>query len=212
MARGLLPFEGVVAEFEAQGIEIDFTVAVAGQQGRSGLRHTHEPHQTLAAVAEAGRLLRKDPERKLADGLIRPTDTISNDIGALALTRMINASIDPVIDAEVVFPSGSSCDVRAIEVCRTAEKDFAFMIEDLKKQEDVDEGGEIIVDNSGSPIMLRKASNVPSSLSLTELVVNGIPYPAGSLFNTRLGRDRYEHGDRLLTDPTKFTVVSIQDI
>lgn len=171
----------VLDEYADQGVTVHRDLDAVRVREQSRLRWTSEPVPLLSAVAEAGEILRSNPNAELADKLITPTPVIGRDVGALTLTRIINASIEPITEAT---SRSVVCEkAHEVNVCDSAETYFADVIKALRTKNPAEGGCELITDDDGQVILIRKGIGEPSALSLHELVVNGIPYPPGSLFS-----------------------------
>lgn len=140
------------------------------------LPFTYAPNEMLKAVAVAGILLRRG-YKDLANKPIKPDGELSRNTVAMTLTNIINGSIEP-LDAAVDLPASPS----GIDACRAADFKFLTLIDALQKGEGK---CQIIGDNEAA--LIRKTRNgQPSALSVRDLVVDGIPFPAGSMFNIEL--------------------------
>lgn len=150
----------------------------------------HEPTPMFGVIAEAGRLLRKESDRSLASQPIRNLKPFNGDVAATTLANIINASIEPVSPAEDIF-SFDCRDRLNINACPYAELGFAATYKDMRRMTQIDifGGCEIILDKTDQPVFVRKAEGVASGLSLKPFVVNGIPYPAGSIARVELDTD-----------------------
>jgi hypothetical protein len=111
-----------------------------------------------------------------------------NDTAAVALRRIINGTIQPAyVDAQEL---NFNCkEPKTISACSYAETAFSETIHEIEfdlmsEHREVgqeDRGCDVFVHN-GEPIFLRKSQGEPSSLSLADITVNGVPYPRGSIF------------------------------
>jgi hypothetical protein len=144
----------------------------------------HTPSRMLQAIAMAGGLLRENPDQRLADRTIdlgsKVPGKLARSEAAQALAGIINGSIER-LDAEsgITDLPGSNY---GIDACRAAEYRFAQAIFALEAG-----SGECQIIGDEEPALLRKfGMGSKSALSLRPLGVDGVPYPAGSIFRVTL--------------------------
>lgn len=171
----------------------------AAAQGRSSVDWTAEPDGFCAAVVEAGDILRKNPDRKLADATIVPPANerhpLNRSLAARTLIGMVNASVErlPATGRDNTF---ECLGTRAIEACLTADRDFGRVIRQMRAPgklltgEDQVVGYQLITGERNGPLAVRKGVGEPSTLSFVDMTINGIPYPAGSILRAEILDDR----------------------
>lgn len=144
----------------------------------------HTPSDMLRAIAMAGGLLREKPWEQLAD---QPVDLgsklsgrLARSTAAQALAGIINGSIDrPAAESDMADLPGSP---DGIDACRAAEYRFAQALLALESGE-----GRCQIIGDETPALFRKfCKGSWSALSLRPLGVDGVPYPAGSIFQVDL--------------------------
>jgi len=170
-----------------QDVELDHYVAIDGLDGANdGDGKNYTPSGILAAVQEAGRTLGNE-KRPLANKIIVPEEDFSDDLATASLINIINASIEPraVDSARYSYNSHS---INRIDTCRQAEIGFlrTFIgMKNVNEQGYVTMGAQIF-QAGGVPVFVRKyAGSHYSALSLESVGINGIPYPAGSIFSMK---------------------------
>ncbi len=94
-------------------------------------------------------------------------------------------------------PAFTSGPIRPLDVCTDAEETFA---ETIMACEGDDSGlsaknWRILVDG-GTPVAITKKYGAPSTLSLVRVMINGVPYPEGSILRMGLGRKIEGEGPR----------------
>ncbi len=137
------------------------------------------------AVAAAGAALRRDPSVKLVNSPI-PNELIDeNDLVQVALWRILNASLNRE-SGDGVVPAFTCGPVRPIDCCSAADGGFARTVQACGGS-DNGLNWRIIVDDN-NPIAITKKSGVQSTLSLVPILINGVPYPEGSILRIGLAR------------------------
>ncbi|MDB5185957.1 MAG: hypothetical protein JWL85_480 [Candidatus Saccharibacteria bacterium] len=178
-------FETICAD---QNVELHDNILAAVLEGRATYSHCFTPSLLLAAVAEAGNILRRDPEAELATKPLELPSTCAHDIGFTALRDMVNASIEPqrAKDLDTYFRCEGADEV---ETCSHAEEYFASTFLTMSGSSGDDQYEFQIITAGDRPIFVRKNLGMPSALALVDFNVNGIPYPAGSIANVNLVSD-----------------------
>lgn len=149
------------------------------------------------AVSQAGVMLAEAPARQLASAPLQPLETDPNSPLPGILTKIINASISPITEPgdTPALPGGA----QSRSVCADAEMYFKPIVIDLLRQDSLFRrfhrlhrpGYQIVVDGLGQAVAIRKAKGANSTLTLTEMIIGGIPYPEGSLISTEFPVDTY---------------------
>lgn len=141
----------------------------------------------------AGAQLRKYPDDPLIEPSL-PIDTtrLPKDYLSQALGRMINASVlvpafkRPTTDTPSFVSEGTRWDT-----CAEAEPGFLWSSMAIRNfnifgpgkatKQDMPGNVKIFTDGTGTPLFMQKAYGNPSSLLLSEVAIDGVPYPAGSI-------------------------------
>lgn len=207
--------------------EIAPAVLLAGHTGAPEGSEAWEsaiPYPTYAAVEEAGLLLRRDPDIRLARQPI-PPETIqripARDIAARSLLQIVNDSIDRRHSKEAfISPRGGR-----YGICDLNERFFACTINFAATEESFLDNGvpsvskhdgyQIITGREDHPILLRKRRGPQCALSLEPITINGVLYPVGSIMRYDLTRDWDPHQDRYVATPlhdAQQEVVSASEI
>ncbi|HKU18836.1 MAG TPA: hypothetical protein VJP80_06210 [Candidatus Saccharimonadales bacterium] len=188
-------FENLCAD---QRVVLPTEIINAGRRGSSTMHWTLEPDGLYAAVVQAGIMLRKSPGCELTNipiSLPEASDYATGpSVAETTLIDMINASIVPVPaeSYDRYFITGTS---PAISACSGAEWDFVrtfaqmeYPDETIKSRGDPT-GYQIITGDNDEPIAVRKVTGQQSTLTLTDISINNIPYPPGSLLRAELSLD-----------------------
>ena len=152
------------------------------------------PTPILGAISGAGDILMGKPGESLADRQMRIPLSFHRDITAVALARVINASVEsPIVQPKsaVRFESTNN------STCSCAKAEHLFLetfraLSDITSLGEVALGCQLIVKND-QPIFVRKREGEKTSLTLREIIIDGIPYPAGSIVDTK-----FRDGDLLI--------------
>jgi hypothetical protein len=122
-------------------------------------------------------------------------DFIMNTAG-----QIVNASVEPLPADPSVF-SLERLKASYLSSCSAAEEGFARTVVQMSK---IDPSGKMeapfqAFTHDDQVVLLRKTDGLPSALSLSEIRLNGVPFPPGSLFsvltNARVKEDfAYTHG------------------
>jgi len=140
--------------------------------------HYFTPGQMHSTVYLVGERLRHFPDEPILEGPIRTQRRQSGNVIGQTLVSMVNASIEkPIADPSV--PAFECLDPLAEEVCNVSETHFLRAISSLHGQGE--KKADIITDGNNWPILLRKRMGARTCLTLCEVTINGIPYPAGSI-------------------------------
>lgn len=177
-----------------QGVELDPRIISSGQ-GINTLPYCYTPTDVLTAVAGASALARNTPGANLANKAIsgKPWE---NDLAARTLQHIINGSVAPLSNTapQTTFTSDKTS---KLNTCLEAEYRFIELFRSLQRYASGSAPitailkGELFVANNG-PLMIRKFNGQPSTLTLNRIVVNGIPYPPGSIVGIITRRDLEE--------------------
>jgi hypothetical protein len=172
----------------------------------------YQPNEWCGAVAVAGTRLREENFRvepiTLANNVI-PETLISDNptIAEKTLRTIVNASIDrvPLTDTNYSH-SFYSYDPNRTHTCRDSEARFQdtfdAMLHPEHQLEDPNGAGTIswsIIAEDGEAFAIRKTLGESLTLLLKEAIINGIPYPPGSLCNmSTLNRTRKNPAEKVL--------------
>lgn len=190
----MLTYRGFARECRRQGVVVETAIQWAAADKRTGDAYVYTRTSLLAAVAEAGRLLRKNPEVELANNSLELKRLITDDIAALTLAKILN-------DSQRRVPSDGMrtaihC-TRApwVASCDAAESGFVNVFLTLCNERRLGAGSQIFINDNGEAVFIRKGG-ITSALSLQEITINGVRYPAGSLLSLESLPDyRFENGN-----------------
>jgi len=148
---------------------------------------------TYNAYSHACTILREKPDRELSDEYIPQMDGLSTMGGYLL--NIVNDSL--FRDAEEKIELHHNGPKEEVGNCLSAEGNFKVAIErsDLADEEYDNQKNQVFVDDQGELVLFRKGYGEPSALSFVDLSLNGIAYPAGTLFN--VGKSRYSYGQKI---------------
>jgi hypothetical protein len=189
-------FEALCTE---QQVELHSAIVHAGRAKSSGTLFVLEPNSVYAALNVAGKLLRKDPDLRLANTTVAIPEELAQkpqSFAAGVLSKIIAASIEPVPAPD--FDRTFICrNAKSIDSCSNAEGSFSLTFTQMQTPRVALEGYyrpigyQIITGQNDQPIAVRKARGELSTLTLVDTTINGIPYPAGSIMRMNLLDDRY---------------------
>lgn len=144
------------------------------------------PSGLQAAISQAGKLTRQAPGEPLADGYLDASYDFRTDTSSRSLIDLLNATLErqPDLPRQLAINFDGPAP-EELDTCHLA--DYCFMVTAsglgrMTKKAKVLQGCQIFT-HFGTPAMLRKSSGVESAMSLREVSLNGIPYPAGSIFS-----------------------------
>jgi hypothetical protein len=169
----------------------------------------------LKGIVQAGHLLREQPNIGLAERPLKPRNEFK-DPALRALAGIVNTSIERPTDHPNYFESGP---IARADACADAENFFLS----------ADNGYQIIVNDEGKEILIRKSEGARTSLSLDEININGVIYPPLSVFRAEIGEPETDweelgyrsvveaknaYGDQLPSriDPNRVEVVSMDQV
>lgn len=165
----------------------------------------------LKAIFAAGRLLREQPHLRLADYPIAPSPW-AEDTTVETLIAIVNASITPqfftMTQHNFISPLG-----KVEDICDYADTGFANTLGWLgwaAYSDNIPMGCQLYMADD-EPLLLRKSDGVPSALSLESLIINGIPYPAGSILRLDAVGDHRDQPAHLQW-PSKVELRPLDDI
>lgn len=160
------------------------------------------PDDWFEAVARAGRLLRADPALELTDTTVGTEifNCAANDLTVeqVVLHGILNASKYRMGNAS---PGRSfrCANRKSLPGCSDAEGYFGQVVTAMAdtsrlsdREGNVAQHGWSLVLDGREPIAIKKVAEAygkPSALSLVELTVDGVPYPAGSLLRVDTRED-----------------------
>lgn len=188
------PFGDVLNVAKKQGVVVDRRIERLKEED-FGLDFCYAPNLVLKGIAFAGQILRKDPDTALVDKPIELTKKVPRgSLGHLFLD-ILNGSIEPVNDVSRV--SFVCAGALSAEACAYAETGFANAIKGLRnyvQDRDTPSGflrSIVYVDENNSPTILQKYDGAKTGLTLAPIVINGIPYPPGSIARVETTADYY---------------------
>jgi hypothetical protein len=214
------PFRRFERAYRQQGVKLNPTF-LDGITDIAPVGHCFNNEEELKinrAVAFGGRMLRKNPNEKLADRSIElPSehDIPQCETSMKTLETIINSSIERPLAEELPKHQFKSDGIEAISMCPKAEKLFdkavprtskfkaPGLFDKLKYQVIADEG-----DNGWDILGVRKWEGVPSVLTFKDVAVDGIQYPSGSIMRFELETDgppeRGKYTEYINQDPPRI--------
>jgi hypothetical protein len=177
-------FCDIVALCDDQSIRLHDEIEHSVDASIKSQAYCHTPEDILLAVAQSGKLLRKCPSLNLANGMIVIPDTSSLSVPAKTFIEIVNASLVPLqkISSARSIPFFEAENCCSLDTCKYAETSFGNIISSVLAQKARSGTGyQTFRTQRGRPLFVRKGSGEPSALTLVDIVINGIPYPAGSL-------------------------------
>lgn len=142
------------------------------------------PTQLLSAVSAAGDLVMGLPHEPLAKNRISLPLAARRDPVATVLERIVNSSINPISSASNSFDSYH----HSLDSCSEAEHRFLETFLSLQRSRQTGQvalGCQIVIKDE-RPLMLTKNNPIKSSINFRDIVIDGIPYPAGSILRTKV--------------------------
>lgn len=203
-----------ISEFTKVCIQQDVNYTSDVFQQYTGLHPRDDP--VWLVLQHVGRRLRKSPGEVLADRPIRGEE-LSADTATSVLRTIINCTVEQTpsnIGLAFFECSGAS----TLGYCTAAESDFYLLARHIELQAKLpvedrtfqNRGCEIFT-FQGVPLLLRKSTGNPSSLSLANLAVNRVIYPRGSFFRVDTVDDLAKGGDPK-PDKNSLRVLDISEI
>lgn len=135
----------------------------------------------LNAYNEACRLIRQDPARELVNAEVSLPDEPS--AAGKFLVSLLNESLTR---DSTVTPSFNLGSARARAACEDAEDNFLMSLGLSRPGKFLTKNGRtnrLFAGKDGTPIFFQKGYEIGSSLSLKPVSLNGIGYPAGTIFS-----------------------------
>lgn len=127
--------------------------------------------KALSVIAHAGTILRYDHDRQLTGSPVFLEAERKKDFRSRVLANIINAGFEKVND-ELRYPSFTCTDPEGLPTCSYADRLFI---------DSLDSKAVDIVSQNDKPILLLKQLGVHTCLTLCDITIDGIPYPAGSI-------------------------------
>ncbi len=165
----------------------------------------YTPNLTLLAIARAGAYLRNNPNKPLAEAPVFLESDKQDDFSSQVIASMINASIE----RPEQNPDGlafNCVDPFGVNICKSAEPRFIDAVDATK---DLD----VVTDND-KPVLAIKYLGEVSCLTLRDVTIDGIPYPAGSITRpvikeTAVNR---EINSERKTGPGQYTIDEVKSL
>lgn len=180
-----------------------------------GIKYSCWPDALHKTIVVAGNILRLESDTRLARKPIKDdgSDQFRDPAGKM-LMDIINASIDPVVDPGIpTFNGPEARGVSSISACDSSEAYFANTFLSLKRKEPRRGfGAQLFVDHAERPVMLRKYDHVQSTLTLENIIINGVPYARGSVMRVETATDTVRGSKIEGTPHTGLLVGSTDDI
>ncbi len=191
--------------------------------------HCHTFSAVHAAFAGAAWLLRNKPGLQLINRSLVPDDIASTDSASYQLITLLN-STRIIANGDSWDTSFTSSKVGSGDSCMAAEEAFSQTFAGMKglakrllagHSAGDSKGFELFVGERQRPIFLRKSIGEPTVLTLHDITINGVRYPAGTIarLNTekddrqKLRRLRDGHGTyRPIVSESAFRLFSVAEI
>lgn len=142
-------------------------------------RISYEPTLSLSAVSAAGWLLSRYPESPLLDTSVRPMS--ATDTGQITLAAMINDSIvRPDYSGQLPLFKGYHGKIVDPYSCSSAEKYFIGVLKPDTWVDTKEFASKIYFDGT-QPIFFNKSRGEPTALTLSDIAIDNVRYPAGSI-------------------------------
>lgn len=181
-----------------QGVTIDKELA-SGPDYSFRIRNAMSDDLKIArSIAVAGQILRKDPERKLAD---QPIDLPTEheiprcETQLKTLGNIINSSIERPPIEELPEHQYQSQGIGGMDMCQKAEPLFDKSIPKFMRFSNKVSYQAIVdgySDEGWDVVAVRKREGLPSVLTFEEIAIDGIVYPPGSIMRFHLRSDGVE--------------------
>jgi hypothetical protein len=129
---------------------------------------------------------------------------------AQLLKGIINSSLDRYANGHGFMQRTSD---RVEDVCHLSELHFVSTLRDLGRPSG-DFRGARLIGEPDNPLLLQKFKGINTALSLQELIIDGVTFPAGSIMGVDLKRDFDAHKGKYAPIPPKnsFTIVPPAEI
>ena len=186
--------------YQKSGVELDPLFIEAATKEDLPVELCWTPNNWYAAIAAAGQILRKDPTQHLANSPVRKQFHLGHkNVLQTYLTDIVNASITPVHSNDP-YTSFNCSGAKKLDTCRGAEISYCSTFKALEVfgSHEYQIGYTIFRNAQWGAVALRKHFGEPSTLSLVDIVINGIPYPAGSFFRADLAHEDTFDGDKAI--------------
>lgn len=146
------------------------------------------------AINTAGMHLRYNPNQPLTEAPVYLIGDQKNNFMAQVLQSMINASITR--PSEDTNPAFVCIDPTGLDACFSAEPYFLRSINHLADMDNNEGPIADIITDDGSPVLLRKLIGNETALTLRDVTINGIPYPAGSITHSYTPKSVEDRAER----------------
>lgn len=181
-------YERELAELASSAKEADTSDAIQNAlAGNYSLLHSPgsvmvKGSSILNAYTEACRLLRGEPSARLLKAEIALPEEPS--AASKFLVSLLNESVtrDSPIESDFSYTGKT----KGKSVCRESEDNFIIALGNGTERKFVTKNhktNRVFAGKNGSPIFFQEGYNVGTSLSLKPVALNGIGYPAGTLFS-----------------------------
>ena len=181
-------YERELAELASSAKEADTSDAIQNAlAGNYSLLHSPgsvmvKGSSVLNAYTEACRLLRGEPSARLLEAKIALPEEPST--ASKFLVSLLNGSVTRDSPVEPGFTSAGKSNGKS--VCRESEDNFIIALgmgTERKFATKNHKTNRVFAGKDGNPIFFQKGYNIGTSLSLKPVALNGIGYPAGTLFS-----------------------------
>jgi hypothetical protein len=126
-------------------------------------------------------------------GSVEPLDNPTTEEGIFV--KLANSLYEPAINTTGIVSLKQRDEHKYLGACFEAEPMFSSLYNGQIGEEADDELGTVLVfdDKEGKPVLVQKTRGVGSALGLSEIDMEGVHYPAGTLYSLYSTRSRELH-------------------
>lgn len=166
------------------GARTEIIAALEGDIMRAGLVEQYNDialgGKLYNSISASMRLLREQPDLELVSSTL-PKNFSHNQLSGI-LFNLLNTSLERKSPEAYANPLTSKA-TDFENCCDEAESKFLHAIDGKNKQA---RQNALLVSRSGAPVLFQKSQHCETSLSFTDLSINGVVYPAGTIFSAKL--------------------------
>jgi hypothetical protein len=193
--------EDVERFFEAcEQQEVSVHEALASAHANGSLYK--EAHPARILLEEMGIALMKGRAVQLGDKPVELPDDLADDFLMATAGRIFNSSVEPVFERPGMV-SVNCLNAGDMDHCEYAEEAFGSTLTHMRK---LNKHGEMdfpfqAFEHDNQVVLLRKGEGEPTALTLTDINLRGIPFPAGSIMSviaTNYEKFKRERGEPMV--------------
>ena len=161
----------------------------------------------IEAIYKAGTIMSREFSPQLSEATVTLPDEFCGDTPAQALATIINSPRNPHLREGLSSFTGSDITVGS---CAEAERYFSNTLTALGHVSSCGTvepflGSQVIVDSDNTPVIVRKAYEQASGLTLSPIAIDGVVYPAGSIVAMKIEEsDRKPMSERVTVVPQEM--------